>query len=264
MTSELSPVIISNIEIRQDQDGRHCLNDLHKASGGLPQHAPNFWLKNQQTKDLVDELRKLLIYSDTQNPVSDKINHLEPIKIVKSFFMDQGTFVVEELVYAYAMWISPAFHLQVIRSYAALAKAPQPGSSANLEARMDRMEGYMEKIAVGMCTMVNATVQQADKADMTDRYIELLELNQKGMAKINRTVEAECKALAAQGVNMTEIARQVRVSRASVSLLVRDKYPWSYAQAALPPASVQPIADSMKEAERAMLLERLAKLDGAQ
>ncbi|MDO9141448.1 MAG: KilA-N domain-containing protein [Methylobacter sp.] len=138
--NNLTPVI-ANITIRQDKQGRFNLVDLHKASGGATRHSPSYWLRNQQTQEFITELRNSLILSDSGNPETDSV-HIEPVNIVKSFFMDQGTYVVEELVYPYAMWVSPAFHLKVIRAYAALVKngvqVPEAKPAA-MEQRMDRI-----------------------------------------------------------------------------------------------------------------------------
>jgi len=92
-------VTVADVAIGQDNDGRYCLNDLHKAAGGEKRHGASYWLANQQTIDLVKELET------TGNPV------------VTLEGRNGGTFVVKELVYAYAMWISPVFNLKVIRTF---------------------------------------------------------------------------------------------------------------------------------------------------
>ncbi len=105
-------IIVANTEIRQDNEGRYCLNDLHRAAGGEKRHAPNEWLRNRQTVELIDELTK---------PGIPGTEQLQPLS---SFHggSTPGTFVCKELVYAYAMWISPKFHLQVIRAYDAMTQ----------------------------------------------------------------------------------------------------------------------------------------------
>ncbi len=92
-------LIIGGVEIHQDSDGRYSLNDLHVASGAEKRHGASYWLTNQQTKDLISELET------TGNPVVTKEGR------------NGGTYVVKELVYSYAMWISPAFNLKVIRTF---------------------------------------------------------------------------------------------------------------------------------------------------
>jgi len=47
-----------------------------------------------------------------------------PIQTVVGKGKQQGTFVAKELVYAYAMWISPAFSLKVIQAYDQMVTQP--------------------------------------------------------------------------------------------------------------------------------------------
>lgn len=109
---------IGGIAIAVDAEGRYCLNDLHKAAGAERRHGPSLWLENQQTKELVVEL------TDTGNPVS----------VIKGGSL-QGTYVCKELVYAYAMWISAKFHLQVIRKFDSVTQSA-PYSTAVIDPGM--------------------------------------------------------------------------------------------------------------------------------
>jgi KilA-N domain len=108
---------ISNIPVRQDDQGRFCLNDLHKAAGGESRHQPSKWIENQQTQELIAELENY----DPGIPVSKKA-----VELVRGKGKAQGTYAVKELVYAYAMWISAKFHIAVIRAYDSLVTGTLP------------------------------------------------------------------------------------------------------------------------------------------
>lgn len=89
------------------------LNDLHVASGGLGKHRPSLFARNEQTKELVKEI---------ENDRSTKM--IFALKTIRggSDISKQGTWACEELMLAYAMWISPKFHLIVLRAFLNLHK----------------------------------------------------------------------------------------------------------------------------------------------
>ncbi len=126
-----SQVNIDGALIRQDQYGRFCANDLHQASGSERKNQPQYFLENKQTQDLVQAL------IDTGIPVS-------PVEVIRGG-INQGTYVVKELVYAYAMWISAAFHLKVIRTFDTLMAKPQLPDLNNPSQLRDLLLGYAEQ-----------------------------------------------------------------------------------------------------------------------
>ena len=107
MTTNTKLLVIADITIKTDEEGRYSLNDLHKASGVEERHAPWRFLRLDSTVALIAELQTTT--SGGLEPVTAKAGRYG------------GTYVVRELVYAYAMWISPKFHLEVIRAYDRLA-----------------------------------------------------------------------------------------------------------------------------------------------
>ena len=146
----MSNLTVADVLIGQDKDGRFCLNDLHRASGGHPKDAPAQFFRNDHAIQLIQ-----LLISDNENCISDKINNLAPVNTVNSFKEKQGTYVVKELVYAYAMWISTEFQLKVIRAYDAMAtqgvfKLPKTLSEAlllagTLAAENERLEAEKQR-----------------------------------------------------------------------------------------------------------------------
>lgn len=94
-------------------DGLYSLNDLHRASGGKQTHKPANFARLDTTKELIDEINRC---SDLSIAISTNRGG-----------KNQGTWVCKELVYSYAMWISPKFHLNVIRAFDSIStnKTPQ-------------------------------------------------------------------------------------------------------------------------------------------
>lgn len=94
-------IIVCNTQVSINKDGLYCLNDLHRAAGGENRHRPSIWVDNNQTKELIEEISKAGI----------------PALVTVKGGNSRGTYVCKELVYAYAMWISAKFQLQVIKVF---------------------------------------------------------------------------------------------------------------------------------------------------
>jgi len=90
--------------IRRDQEGRYCLNDLHKAAGGEQRHQPRYWLANEQTKALVTAV------SNSGNPLIAPCGPL-PRPLRRHLRPRRPRHRLRRA------WISPVFKLEVYRAF---------------------------------------------------------------------------------------------------------------------------------------------------
>ena len=109
----MSNLTILNNSIRQ-LDNLYSLTDLHGASGGEQKHKPALFLSNQQTKELISEI-------EIEGEVGIPTSVVKTVRGGRDLGI-QGTYACEELMLAYAMWISPKFHLIVLRAFLNLHK----------------------------------------------------------------------------------------------------------------------------------------------
>lgn len=200
------PLVIGEFTIRQDDEGRYCLNDLHKASGGLDKHRPTYFIRNDQTKDLISELQN----SNSQVYTSQNIhceNSHSAVKVVNGG-SNRGTYVVEDLVYSYAMWISAKFHLIVIRAYKMLVtqwkindrQSISPEQQALLHEIVARRSGGERKIFAEMWARHNRHFK-------IPRYAELLAIHFPEAVHYLETMELKSKITTVTKPQMIEVSQ---------------------------------------------------------
>lgn len=127
---------INNTVITTDEEGRFSLNDLHQASGGEDKHKPARFYRSHGFKD---ELEFLMTTSGHLNPMVKKRGR-----------HNGGTWVCKELVYSYAMWISPEFKVKVIRTFDDVVNSRIPTETmATVNAIVKKIES--DKQAASFC-----------------------------------------------------------------------------------------------------------------
>lgn len=154
----MSNLIIANVGICQDNEGRYSLNDLHRASGGEQKHRPKYWLENQQTADLINELSK------GGNP---PLERNQPVSVIHGG-NNRGTYVCKELVFSYAMWIDAKFHLKVIRTFEAVmnGQIADPMKALN---DPETMRGLLLSYSEKVISLQNENQELKPKAEALDR-----------------------------------------------------------------------------------------------
>lgn len=193
-----SSLTIGEVVVNQDAHGRYSLNDLHRAAGGEDRHKPVQFLRLASTVALVDEIK-------------GGDSHLLPVETVHG--RSGGTYVTRPLVYAYAAWVSAAFHLKVLNIFDAyvqgeLVATSQTTALAVPQTYIQALEALLtaekekERLAIEAAQQRKQLAAQAPAVAFVGRYVEAV--NTKSIREVVKILglkeRAFVKALIADGV----------------------------------------------------------------
>lgn len=107
----MNNLVVGGVNVSIADDGLFSLSDLWACAGKEKKHAPNAWLGNKQTKQLINAINNEYSF----RPEISGMKQKQSLRI-KNGGRNCGVYACWELVYAYAMWISGEFFLKVIRA----------------------------------------------------------------------------------------------------------------------------------------------------
>lgn len=151
----MNDLTIAGTGIRRDAEGRYSLNDLHRAAGGEGRHQPSNWLRLDTTAGLVEEISNS---SDLRSsPVGSEAGRYG------------GTYVVRQLVVAYAAWISPKFHVEVIETF--LESKTKQVDPMQVLADPAAMRGLLLTYTEKVIELEGRVAEQAPKVAFHDQVV---------------------------------------------------------------------------------------------
>lgn len=180
----MNALTVLTSEIRQF-DGLYSLNDLHKAAGNARKHQPYLFLRLDTTQALIAEIHSTDLCSATKT-INGGPN--------------RGTYVCKELVYAYAMWISPKFHLTVIRAFDAMSSAPEATYSMTMKRWLvsfdDQGREYAKSIPREAVVMTpKEFIRYLGEESNTLSDCDLLECINQASARLKRRSDSRAKLM---------------------------------------------------------------------
>lgn len=133
----MSNLTILNKSIRS-LDNLYSLNDLHIAGGAEKRHQPALFLRLDQTQELISEIERSTDSCFGQNSDLQICRSVKTVRGGRNPAL-QGTWACEELALAYATWISPKFHLVVLRAFIAMHRGETSQKSTAVAPKPEPM-----------------------------------------------------------------------------------------------------------------------------